>query len=103
MSSLASIRAAAQRAVDESSLREVAQQIPMSWAALRNFLNGSTPHRATIGKLAAWYRRYRHGATKEIPRGEIDAAIGILSSYIASGIDESTRRKRRSEITDRLP
>lgn len=101
-SSLSSIRAAAQLAVEESSLRDVADQIPMSWAGLRNFLNGSTPQRATSNKLAAWFVRRQKGSHIVMPPSEVDAAVGVLVAYIESGRGDVGRQERRAEVLARL-
>jgi hypothetical protein len=49
------IRDAARYAVARTSLRAVAQQIPMSPMGLQQFINGASPYQATVRKLASWY------------------------------------------------
>jgi hypothetical protein len=71
------IRNSVQRAVQESSLRRVARQIPMSPMGLQHFLNGASPYLATARKLRRWYVESlprskpssRTDSTAEPPRG----------------------------------
>lgn len=48
------LRAAVERELDEHSLRWVARQVRMSPNAIRNFLRGATPRRATRVRLERW-------------------------------------------------
>jgi hypothetical protein len=100
--SVETVRAAARKAVADSSLREVADQIPMTWTGLRKFINGGNPHRATADKLVGWFLRTRRGGIERFDRSEIDAAVALLTRYVAAGADEPAREKRRREIAKRL-
>lgn len=63
---LSGLREALQSAVEASSLRQVADEVGMSFNGLRTFITGGRrrPQAATIRKVAAWYER-THGATIE--------------------------------------
>lgn len=100
---LSLIRDEAQKAVDQSSLREVAEEIGMSFRGLKDFIDGSTtrPHRATAEKLARWYAG--RGRNKpRLSRAEIDAAVAVLLAHIQSAPDSATAERRRRELLERL-
>lgn len=54
---IAAFRAAAQQLTDDTSLRQAAQEIGLSWSGLRTFLAGTNPYGPTLKKLREWYWR----------------------------------------------
>lgn len=55
------LREAAQRRVDETSLRTAAAEIGVSYSGLRTFLKGTDPYAPTLAKLRAWYAQTEEG------------------------------------------
>jgi hypothetical protein len=100
---LSVIRSAAQQAVAESSLRAVAEEIGMSFSALKEFLDGATirPHRPTAEKLARWYAG-RGKRKPQLSRAEVDAAVAVLLTYIRSAANTATAERRRRALLERL-
>jgi hypothetical protein len=100
--SIATIREAIRKRVDETSLREVADEVGMSFSGLRSFLDGSSPQPGTREKLVRWH--YSH-ATRSltVPHDELETAIALVLSYLH---DESkpraVRERRLREVIDRL-
>src|SRR5665647_274017 len=99
---IAVVRAAAGKRVAETSLREVADEIGMSFSGLRSFLEGGSPHAGTRTKLVRWYYA-RSERSPEAPREDRETAIALLLSYLR---DESkpraVRERRLREVIDRL-
>lgn len=95
------LREAVQRAVGESSLRAVADEIGMSFSALGSFLRAETsPNRRTLGLLIEWYYGRARGLAG-IPREEIEFAIALLRTYIwESKKPKAVSERRRREIHD---
>lgn len=95
------LRAAAQAAVDASSLRTVAVEIGVSFSGLRSFLAGGRPYLRTQRRLSTWYVRKRvddHDAARS--RGdEINAATaaGALALLLAH-IPTAHHRTARADI-----
>lgn len=54
---IAAFRAAAQQLTEDTSLRQAAQEIGLSWSGLRTFLAGTSPYGPTLKKLREWYWR----------------------------------------------
>ena len=52
---MAVVRAAVAKAVVETSLRELADQVDMSWNGLNAFIKGGSPQKSTRLKLVRWY------------------------------------------------
>jgi hypothetical protein len=99
---LDTVRKAVRRSVDRTSLRQVADEIPMSFSGLRSFLEGGTPQPATRGKLVAWYSRSRGKRSPGVQREDVNAAIELLRAYVAEDERPQIRARRRREITDLL-
>jgi hypothetical protein len=96
------VREAVRRRVEETSLRYVAAEIPMSFSGLRSFLDGGTPQRATRARLVAWYARSRAPKAAGISREDVDAAIDLLVIYLAEDDRPLVRDRRLQEILRRL-
>lgn len=88
------LRTAAQRAVDATSLRTVAEAIGMSHPGLSKFLAGGEPRPATVRKLVEWY--VRHAAPLDEDTTEAALAL-LLHSY-----PESERERVRRGLLDVL-
>lgn len=71
--SVSRLREAAQRAVDASSLRAVADAIGISHPGLMKFLGGAEPQAATLRSLIGWYMR--------------DSAVPLDQDTAAAAID----------------
>jgi hypothetical protein len=71
------LREAAQRRVDETSLRTAAAEIGVSYSGLRTFLKGTEPYAPTLAKLRAWYAQTVEGRamTPERARGMLAALV----------------------------
>ena len=80
------LRDAARRAVEVSSLRQVAREIGLSAPGLSSFLEGASPRRGTVRKLQAWYVR-RSTAGTDVSEETARAALDLL-------VDSLTERKR---------
>lgn len=91
------IRAAAEAAVEATSLRSVAAQIGLSPTGLRNFLQGRSPYSATVRKLNAWYLKHaaqRHAFTDEV----VEAAFAVL----LEGLPEEARPSAAQRVLGAL-
>jgi hypothetical protein len=99
---IALVRAAIVKRVEDTSLREVADEIGMSFSGLRSFIEGGSPHARTRVKLMHWYYRRSRG-TSAPPREDVETAIALVLSYVE---DDSTPRsvqeRRRREMLERL-
>lgn len=94
---VSAIREAARRAVAETSLRAVARAIPMSPMGLQHFINGTSPYRATLRKLTAWY--VNRGASRgEFSEDTARAALALL----LDGIPEPEQPAARASLLERL-
>src|SRR5665213_3074587 len=102
------LREFARKRVDDSTLRDVASEIGMSFSGLRTFLDGTAPHPRTVQKLTVWYSSARtHPPKKEkkptrFDRAEVDAAIARLASFLLEENSEDRRRERYQETITRL-
>ena len=100
---VAEVRKFAQKRVDESSLREVADEIGMSFSGLHSFLAGGEPYKPVREKLFAWFTRIEQSAsTRPIRPGEIDVAIATLVTHVRMGSDARSRERRLEALIDRL-
>ena len=52
---IAVVRDAIRQRVDETSLRDIADEVGMSWSGLKSFLDGGSPQRRTREMLVRWY------------------------------------------------
>lgn len=94
------VREALRRRVEERTLREVADEIPMSFSGLRFFLRGGTPQPATRAKLVAWYAQSRRG--KRVSKYDVEAAVDLLLEYVSEPASEQARDRRRRKIVERF-
>ena len=82
-STVGTIRAYAQKRVDQSSLRDVADEVGMSFSGLRSFLSGTSPHPRTVKRLVGWYAVSRAGKlpprATPIARSEVDVAVSLIA------------------------
>lgn len=77
------IRAAANTAQEQTSLREAARQVGMSLTGLSNFLRGARPSPGTVRKLQSWY--VREGTRYvELSASDAHAVIVLLTEGIPS-------------------
>jgi hypothetical protein len=93
--SLTELREAVRRKATGSSLRQTATDIGMSWSGLRTFLNGTTPHPATVKKISDWYLRQAM-ATKADNMLTVEMALSVLAEHIAP----SSRRIFKRAVLD---
>ncbi|HEX5724980.1 MAG TPA: hypothetical protein VFX98_05915 [Longimicrobiaceae bacterium] len=95
--SVEAIRHAAEEAVNAGSLRSVAASVGMSPTGLRQFLNGRTPYRATLRKLADWYLHYQLG------RHEFSAETARAGMFVLlEAVPEAHQAHARERLLDRL-
>ena len=88
------LRQAAQRAVDESSLRKVAIQVGLSAMGLSLFLRGNTePFKPTVRKLVEWY--VRDAASR---RGLDEATASAALSLLLDGMPEPEASATREHL-----
>lgn len=92
------VREAARRRVAETSLRELADEIPMSFSGLRSFLHGGNPQAATRGKLIAWYARSRSKGRSRVAPQDVHAAIALLAEYLGEASNVAIRQRRIRDI-----
>ena len=96
------VRELAQRRVDETSLRAVADEIGKTHNWLHNFLKGRSPQAATRVKLVRWYYK-RSAHTSAPPKEDVETAIAQVLGYVH---DESmprlVRERRLREVIARL-
>ena len=99
--SLDRLRAAAQTAVDASSIRSVAAQMGLSFTALRWFLRGGTPQAASQKRLYEWFVAGPKPTTSPI-KAEVSAAIDLLASFLAAPATASVSRSRMKQVASGL-
>lgn len=96
------VREAVRRRVADTSLRQVAAEIPMSFSGLRSFLEGGTPQLATRANLVAWYAERATVARSEVRREDVDMAIAFLRIYLDSSRRPQIRARKLADILKRL-
>jgi hypothetical protein len=100
--SITAVREGVRKRVDETSLRDVADEIGMSWSGLKSFLDGRRPQRRTIGKLVAWYYSRSKRSSSASPE-DVEAAIAVVRGFVREPSKPTTVQERRlREIIDRL-
>lgn len=99
---VANVRAAVKRRVVETSLRETASEVGMSFSGLRSFLDGRTPQPRTRKKLVAWYVQSRERTASRALRHDVNAAIELLAGVVNSTRDPGAQRVRLKDIVSRL-
>lgn len=96
---VATLRAAAQRRADDTSLRATAAEIGMSYTGLRGFLRGGKPHPETLRRLVVWYARRRGGhAGGAVPVKDVEAALTLLTHYIRQAGTPALLRERVDRV-----
>ena len=96
------MRALAQKRVDETSLRTVADEIGKTHNWLHNFLKGRSPQAATRVKLVRWYYR-RSARSSAPPKEDVDTAIAQVLGYVHDeSIPRQVRDRRLREVMARL-
>jgi hypothetical protein len=91
---IARVREAVRRRAEDTSLRDVANDVGMSFSGLRSFIRGGAPHPATRRKLLAWYRDLRSQASRSAPREDFEAAVALIVRYVEA-VEEPSRRRAR--------
>ncbi|HEY4321938.1 MAG TPA: hypothetical protein VGM77_12275 [Gemmatimonadales bacterium] len=99
---LGTLREAVLVRVNDSSLREVANEIGMSWSGLRTFLAGGVPHARTRGKLAAWYVSSKRPAPSRLEKADLLAATAVMAKYVEAGATSAIRETRLKAVLDEL-
>lgn len=96
------LRSAAAKRVEETTLRETADEIGMSFSGLRSFIDGGSPQKKTIQKLVAWF--YKRSAKANAPqREDLEVAIAQILGYVDDpSMPKSVRDRRREEIIEIL-
>ena len=92
--SLVELREAVQRSAGGNSLRQTATEIGMSWSGLRTFLNGTTPHPATVKKISDWYLR------QSVETRENTLAVEMALNVLAERVNLSQRRALKRALLD---
>jgi hypothetical protein len=92
------LRALIRAAVDEKSLRDVADEVGMSHVGLQGFINGSRPHPATIKKLVAWRERGGRSADDR----EIRTAIEMLGRFAREAPTDAVRDDRLAIVMSEI-
>ncbi|MDB4876955.1 MAG: hypothetical protein JWM41_3401 [Gemmatimonadetes bacterium] len=99
---ISSLRELVRQRVEETSLREVAEETGISKSGVDSFLKGREPYSKTRLKLAKWGMRQRHPESRAVPRDEVDAAIAILERWLQSAGSQGAKRLRLRELLERL-
>jgi hypothetical protein len=99
---IAEVRVAAAARVKDTSLREVADEIGMSFSGLKSFIDGGSPHRRTRTELFRWY----YQRTKRVPsppKEDRESALAVLRTYVSdTTIPAAVRERRLREVIDLL-
>lgn len=98
--SVETLRYAAARAVERSSLRRVADDMGMAPSWLDNFIDGRTavPRSQTLRKLRDWYVR-NAAALAQVPDESAPAALSLLVDGLMA---EEERRQATAEVREVL-
>jgi hypothetical protein len=103
--SLAAVRDAVRRRVEQTSIRVVAEEIGMSPSGLHVLLGGSRPHAKTRAKLVEWYLELRAAdqpRANAVSPGDVDAALRLLTVYVQQDGRKSVKERRIREIVRRF-
>lgn len=99
---IAAVRAAIEERVTDTSYREVADEVGMSFSGLRSFVEGTSPHPSTRRLLVRWYYA-RSARVPEPPREDRETAIALLLNYVRDDSKpRSVRERRLRELFDRF-
>lgn len=100
--SVDALRDSVRRAVDSTSLREVADQVGMSHSGLRTFIEGRRPQAATLGLVARWFYS-RAGRSPAVRREDFNAAIAVIDAYLNDHSKPARVRERElRRVLDQL-
>ena len=80
--SIAELRDALQSRLEDTSLRQLAEEIGMSWSGLRTFLGGTEPYAVTMHKLTLWYARYVAEYRQETDTSAARIALTTLLRHV---------------------
>jgi AcrR family transcriptional regulator len=99
---IASLRELVRQRVEETSLREVAEETGISKSGIDSFLKGREPYSKTRLKLANWGMRQRHPESRPVPREEVEAALAVIQQYVQAVGSRAVREKRLREVLTRV-
>ena len=103
--SLATLRAAAKKHADATSLRSAAADIGLSFTGFRAFLAGGKPHPKTRARLVSWYVEHRKSprrSTRRITREDAELGICLLGLYIRQDGREDARDRNLIDLARRI-
>src|SRR5690606_24964255 len=80
------LREAARTRAQETSLRETAAEIGLSWSGLRTFLAGTNPHLTTRRKLATWFDVRRDAPSGRLRRAAAQTALSLLVTELPAEV-----------------
>lgn len=83
--SIRHLREAAEKRVENTSLRKVAREIGMSPTGLKKFLLGTAPYSPTIRRLRNWYVRFAAVQGSGVEPEDASAALAVLTHDLGSG------------------
>ncbi len=103
--SLATIRLAAKKHADATSLRSAAADVGLSFTGFRAFLAGGKPHPKTRARLVSWYVEHRKSSrrsTRRITRDDAELGVSLLGLYLKQDGREDARDRRLIELAKRI-
>lgn len=103
--SLATIRVAAKKHADATSLRSAAADVGLSFTGFRAFLAGGKPHPKTRARLVSWYVEHRkpsRRSTRRITRDDAELGVSLLGLYLKQDGREDARDRRLIELAKRI-
>ncbi|MHB1210588.1 MAG: hypothetical protein ACYC1I_12925 [Acidimicrobiales bacterium] len=103
--SLATIRVAAKKHADATSLRSAAADIGLSFTGFRAFLAGGKPHPRTRARLVSWYVEHRKSSrrsTRGITRDDAELGICLLGLYLRQDGREDARDRKLIDLARRI-
>jgi len=87
------LREAVRRRVADSTLRQVAAEIGMSFSGLHTFLDGTTPHPGTVRKVAAWHVRAASESGNTVDTALAETALDLLLRHVPPRKRPALRRE----------
>ena len=99
-SDVATIRAALKAAVEETSLRAVAQELSMSPTGLQGLLDGCEPYAKTRARIRAWYMSSRASELSDIPPETARAVIRALLTGVPESFQPHAQRRVLSAVAE---
>ncbi len=98
--SIAELRQALQSRLQNTSLRQLAEEVGMSWSGLRTFLRGTEPYSVTTHKLTVWYTRYLGGHQQETDADAARAALTVLLRHVTPSRRHEVQQQILKVIAD---